>query len=251
MKLPDPNLRAISPGEPQPSLGGMSQNITKRSRRAVAGRPAHAQPAFSAYSRRCDRRSSFSSGRQACSRGLALYLSVPNSEGPPRAVLPTPARNSSNASPEKSSAACSMNVASASETPYGSIPSAPAASQNARSSALSSDRDKRAQRRATSLSDKPAAASLAATPSMNFARIDSAAPRDSTLSANLPETQIGVRGGELLSPDLERRAVEPQRHVWKGEPRTVLADRMLSISTAENRPPVRREAFSQMHRRAP
>ena len=69
------------------------------------------------------------------------------------------------------------------------------------------------------------------------------------LATDLPETHIGVLGGELLSPHLERRTVESQRHVGKGEPRPIAADRMLSITTTENRPPVRSEAFGQVNRR--
>ena len=56
-----------------------------------------------------------------------------------------------------------MNFASDSDTPYGSIPSAPAASQNARSSRSLSDRDTRDQRKATSLFETPAVANLRTT----------------------------------------------------------------------------------------
>ena len=173
-------------------------------------------------------------------------------DGAPRILpalrRPTSARNSSNASPDRRPAASSMNSASSSETPYGSTPSAPAASQNARSSGSLRERETRDQRRATSLFGKPAAASLAATSSMNRARVDSAAARQ-LLAADLPETQAGVRAGVLVSPRLERRTIELERHVGKGEPRPIVVDRMPPITSAEHRPPIGCEAFGQMDRR--
>ena len=192
--------------------------------------PSSAQPVFPAYSQRCDQRH-----RSALEERPALaawpLLSVPSSEGLHAPCCP-PARNSSNPSPEKSSAACSMNVASASETPYGSIPSAPAASQNARSSGLSSDRDKRAQRRATSLSDRPAVSSLAATPSMNFARIDSAAPRD---IPSLPTCQRRRSGFVEANCSPRISNVEPSNpNVTSGRANPV---RYLRIACSRSRPP--------------